>query len=126
VGGGNNRTLACRFQPALNTLDFGNFNLTGTLYYTSGYSLAEVDYGGDPNDCAGLTATDGPPDYQGTDPIPTPAASHPNNTYNLGAACRAKATWQLRAEIRNSTRGCTDDSRCMLNSGSFGHGHLSR
>ena len=98
---------SCSGSPAWratwsNTLDFGNFNVTGTLYYTSGYNLAEVDYGGDPNNCAGLTAADGPPDYQGTDPVPTPAASHPNNLYNLGPACRAKATWNfdLAAQVK--------------------------
>jgi len=36
-----------------NTLDFaGRGSLSATAYYTSGYSMASVDYGGDPNDCA--------------------------------------------------------------------------
>lgn len=37
-----------------NTLDFsGRASLSATAYYTSGYSMASVDYGGNPSDCAG-------------------------------------------------------------------------
>lgn len=36
-----------------NTLDFsGRASLSATAYYTSGYSMASVDYGGDPSDCS--------------------------------------------------------------------------
>lgn len=36
-----------------NTLSFGDrATLSATAYYTSGYSMASVDYGGDPKDCA--------------------------------------------------------------------------
>jgi iron complex outermembrane receptor protein len=34
-----------------NTLTFGNLNLTGTVYYTHGYDLASIDYGGVKGDC---------------------------------------------------------------------------
>ncbi|MEP7005303.1 MAG: TonB-dependent receptor, partial [Sphingomonas bacterium] len=64
-----------------NTLDFGSASLTGTLYYTSGYNLAEVDYGGDVNDCAFNSAN---------------GAGAPN--YRLGlvpSQCFAKAQWNF-------------------------------
>ncbi|MBN9990880.1 hypothetical protein JND45_16220, partial [Listeria monocytogenes] len=36
-----------------NTLDFnGKGTLSATAYYTSGYDMASVDYGGVPGDCA--------------------------------------------------------------------------
>jgi iron complex outermembrane receptor protein len=36
-----------------NTLDFaGRGSLSATAYYTSGYNMASVDYGGDPSDCS--------------------------------------------------------------------------
>ncbi|KRC81268.1 TonB-dependent receptor plug domain-containing protein [Sphingomonas sp. Root241] len=34
-----------------NTLTVGGLALTGTVYYTGGYDLASVDYGGTPGDC---------------------------------------------------------------------------
>jgi iron complex outermembrane receptor protein len=34
-----------------NTLDFGRASITGTVYYTSGYDLASIDYGGVKGDC---------------------------------------------------------------------------
>ncbi|MGK6320796.1 TonB-dependent receptor plug domain-containing protein [Sphingomonas sp. DT-204] len=34
-----------------NTLSVGDFSLTGTVYYTDGYDLASVDYGGVKGDC---------------------------------------------------------------------------
>ena len=34
-----------------NTLTFGKFSLTGTAYYTHGYDLASIDYGGVKGDC---------------------------------------------------------------------------
>jgi iron complex outermembrane receptor protein len=36
-----------------NTVTFGDLNVTGTAYYTDGYDLASVDYGGVPGDCEG-------------------------------------------------------------------------
>ncbi|MGN6820687.1 MAG: TonB-dependent receptor domain-containing protein, partial [Sphingomonas sp.] len=36
----------------VNTLDFGDTSLTGTVNYTSGYDMASVDYGGVKGDCA--------------------------------------------------------------------------
>ena len=36
-----------------NTLIFGKFSVTGTAYYTKGYDLASVDYGGIVGDCQG-------------------------------------------------------------------------
>jgi iron complex outermembrane recepter protein len=63
-----------------NTLDFGSASLTGTVYYTSGYNLAEVDYGADPNDCAGnSTAGIGAPNFRGGGP----------------SQCFAKAQWNF-------------------------------
>jgi iron complex outermembrane recepter protein len=35
-----------------NTIDFGQASFSATAYYTSGYSMASVDYGGDPDNCA--------------------------------------------------------------------------
>jgi iron complex outermembrane receptor protein len=35
-----------------NTIDFGGATLSATAYYTGGYSMGSVDYGGDPKDCA--------------------------------------------------------------------------
>lgn len=70
-----------------NTLDFGSASITGTAYYTSGYNLAEVDYGADPEDCAynsdnGLAA----PNFRGGGP----------------SQCFAKAQWNfdLSAQIQ--------------------------
>jgi iron complex outermembrane receptor protein len=34
-----------------NTLTFGDLNVTGTAYYTDGYDLASIDYGGVKGDC---------------------------------------------------------------------------
>ncbi|MGN6376727.1 MAG: TonB-dependent receptor domain-containing protein [Sphingomonas sp.] len=37
-----------------NTIDFnGKGSISATAYYTGGYSMASVDYGGDPKDCTG-------------------------------------------------------------------------
>ena len=50
-----------------NTLDFGRFTITNTTYFTGGYDLASVDYGGIPGDCSGsigasvVTYRDGTP-----------------------------------------------------------------
>ncbi len=50
-----------------NTLDFGRFSITNTTYFTGGYDLASVDYGGIPGDCSGsigasvVTYQDGTP-----------------------------------------------------------------
>ena len=75
-----------------NTLDFGNASITGTAYYTSGYNLAEVDYGGDVDDCvASALAGAGSPVYRGT---------------SIPVRCRGKATWNfdVSGQIRVNDR----------------------
>jgi iron complex outermembrane receptor protein len=63
---------SCSGTPRLrstwqNTLDWGRATVTGTAYYTSGYDLASIDYGGVKGDCAAslgasvVTYTDGTP-----------------------------------------------------------------
>ena len=47
---------SCSGSPKLranwqNTLDFGRGTVTGTVYYTGGYDLSSVDYGGVKGDC---------------------------------------------------------------------------
>nr|WP_299910766.1 TonB-dependent receptor [Sphingomonas bacterium] len=71
-----------------NTLEFGNASITGTDYYTSGYNLAEVDYGGSPADCVGNT-------------ILSAGAPYFKNTA-IPAACSAKAQWNfdLSAQVK--------------------------
>ncbi|WP_084455629.1 TonB-dependent receptor plug domain-containing protein [Novosphingobium rosa] len=79
-------TSSCSGSPKwrftwANTISKGKVSLTATTYFTSGYDLAEVDYGGVAGDClnsknigAGIVY------YKGTT---TPVA------------CRAKATWNV-------------------------------
>jgi iron complex outermembrane receptor protein len=63
-----------------NTLDFGSASLTGTLYYTSGYDLAEVDYGGIKGDCVFNSDEGvGAPNFRGGGP----------------SQCTAKAQWNF-------------------------------
>jgi iron complex outermembrane receptor protein len=53
-----------------NTFDFGRASITPTIYYTSGYDLASVDYGGVKNDCEGLIGTgDSIVHYENGDPV---------------------------------------------------------
>ena len=70
---------------------WGRFSVTGTWYYTSGYDLAEVDYGGDPDNCAANSTGTGAPYYVGT---------------TLPSMCSGRATWNfdLNARYRVSDR----------------------
>ncbi|TFI56681.1 TonB-dependent receptor [Sphingomonas parva] len=52
-----------------NTLDFGPATLSATAYYTSGYSEASVDYGGDPEDCLASLGASVPPYLDGATPF---------------------------------------------------------
>lgn len=61
-----------------NTLDFGRASLTATAYYTSGYDLASIDYGGIKGDCEGS--------------IGGSVVAYPSGTPVL---CKAKATWNV-------------------------------
>jgi iron complex outermembrane receptor protein len=64
-----------------NTLSWEKLSLTGSVYWTSGYSLAEVDYGGDPTDCVGSALSGaGSPTYYNTE---------------IPVACSAKGTWNV-------------------------------
>jgi iron complex outermembrane receptor protein len=62
-----------------NTLDFnGRTTLSGTVYYTSGYNLASVDFGGVPGDC-----------------IASIGASVPEFEDGTPVMCRSKAVWNV-------------------------------
>ncbi len=64
-----------------NTVTMGKATVSGTLYYTGGYDLAEVDYGGIKGDCvASAAAAAGSPFYKGT---------------TIPVQCKGKATWNL-------------------------------
>jgi len=73
---------SCSGSPNLratwtNTLAWQKLSLTGTVYYTAGVNLAEVDYGGDPTDCAGSANNGvGSPTYFNTG-IPVKCSSRP-------------------------------------------------
>jgi iron complex outermembrane receptor protein len=87
---------SCSGSPAwraswINTLDFGSASLTGSLYYTSGYNLAEVDYNGNPDNCAGNNSTDGSPDYISA----TTTVTGGNIVTAHPVACNAKAQWNF-------------------------------
>jgi iron complex outermembrane recepter protein len=62
-----------------NTFELGKASLTATTYYTSGYDLASVDYGGVKGDCAASIGAS-IVTYKGT---------------NIPVACTAKATWNV-------------------------------
>jgi iron complex outermembrane receptor protein len=71
-----------------NTFSWEKLSVTGTLYFTSRVNLAEVDYGGDPNDCVGSAiAGTGSPTYYNTD-IPVMCRSH--NIWNFDVNARYK------------------------------------
>ncbi len=59
-------------------------SLTGTLYFTSGVNQAEVDYGGDPSDCAANGGGAGSPYYYKTS-IPVQCHSHDIWNFDLNA-----------------------------------------
>lgn len=63
-----------------NTLDFGRTQLTATVYYTSGYDLASIDYGGIKGDCAW--------NAENHSSVVTYADGTP-------VRCKAKATWNV-------------------------------
>jgi iron complex outermembrane recepter protein len=64
-----------------NTLSWEKFSVTGTLYFTSRVNMAEVDYGGNPDDCVGNSNQGfGAPTYYNTS-IPAQCRSH--NIYNF-------------------------------------------
>lgn len=62
-----------------NTFSMGKVALTATAYYTSGYDLASVDYGGIVGDCAGSV---------GASIVTYKSSAVP-------VACTAKATWNV-------------------------------
>ncbi|RYD67196.1 MAG: TonB-dependent receptor, partial [Sphingomonadales bacterium] len=76
---------SCSGSPKLranwqNTLEFGDTSVSATVYYTSGYDNASIDFGGIKGDCA------------------FNAANHSSvQTYNDGSAilCEAKPTWNV-------------------------------
>jgi iron complex outermembrane recepter protein len=63
-----------------NTFAWEKLSVTGTVYYTSGYNQAEVDYGGDPNDCNANGSGTGAPRYVGT---------------TIPSMCTASSTWNV-------------------------------
>lgn len=80
---------SCSGSPRLrgsfsNTLSWEKLSVTGTAYYTSGYNLAEVDYGGDPNNCAGNGSGHGAPFYVGTS-VPSACSARAQWNFDLGA-----------------------------------------
>ncbi len=62
-----------------NTLSMGKVSVTATTYYTSGYDLASVDYGGVKGDCAASVGAS-VVTYKGS---------------SIPVACSAKATWNV-------------------------------
>ena len=79
---------SCSGQPRWrgswqNTLDFGNTTLSATTYYTSGYDLASIDYGGVKGDCLGSIGASVVAYEDGVTPV----------------LCKAKATWNVDMTI---------------------------
>lgn len=62
-----------------NTLQYKDFSLTATAYYTSGYDLASIDYGGVKGDCAGSLGSSVSTYVDGVTPV----------------RCKGKATWNV-------------------------------
>lgn len=69
-----------------NTISIGKFSGTATVYYTSGYDLASVDYGGVPGDCAASIGASVVV-YKGTS---TPVSCHTSATWNVDLSARYK------------------------------------
>jgi len=67
-----------------NTFSYKNFATTITTYYTDGYDLASVDYGGIPGDCVGSIGASVVA-YQGT---------------NIPVKCEVKAQWNVDLAMR--------------------------
>jgi len=96
---------SCSGSPAWrgswqNTLDFGSASLTGTLYYTSGYSLAEVDYGGNPKDCASNSSGTGSPVYP-ISGVPVLCNAKATWNFDLGGQIKVNDTFTLYANVLN-------------------------
>lgn len=84
-----------------NTLDFGSASLTGTLYYTSGYNLAEVDYGGDVNDCEFNSANGaGAPNFRG-EAVPSQCNAKAQWNFDLSGQVKVADKFTLYANIMN-------------------------
>jgi iron complex outermembrane receptor protein len=80
-----------------NTLDFGDFDLTGTVYYTSPFNLWAVDYGED--SCA-FVGGQGIKAYKGTT-IPVQCRSKPVWNFDLSARVRVNDQFTLYANALN-------------------------
>jgi iron complex outermembrane receptor protein len=63
----------------LNTLAFGDTSVSATVYYTSGYDLASLDFGGVKGDCTGASLHASVVTYEDGTPV----------------LCRAKPTWNV-------------------------------
>jgi iron complex outermembrane recepter protein len=63
-----------------NTAAWEKFSVTGTVYYTSGYNTAEIDYFGDAVNCDNNDASDGSPNYFQT---------------SIPVKCGVGATWNI-------------------------------
>jgi iron complex outermembrane receptor protein len=73
-----------------NTFDFGRASLTATAYYTSGYDLASIDYGGIKGDCEGSIGGS-----VVAFPSGTPVLCHAKDTWNVDLAGDFKVTDQI-------------------------------
>ncbi len=69
-----------------NNFTIGKVSLNATAYYTSGYDLASVDYGGTPGDCVGSIGAS-VVTFKGTS---TPVACKAGATWNLDVGARLK------------------------------------
>jgi iron complex outermembrane receptor protein len=83
-----------------NTVSKGKVSLTATTYFTSGYDLAEVDYGDVAGTCTPGSTTTGILYYAGTT---TPVACRAKPTWNLDLAGKVKVNrnFTLYANILN-------------------------
>ncbi len=76
-------TTSCSGSPRWrgswqNTLQFGDTTVSATAYYTSGYDMAQVDFGATPGDCQSA--------------VDAGALAYPDGTPVL---CRSKAIWNV-------------------------------
>lgn len=82
-----------------NTFTMGKVSLNGTVYYTAGYDLASVDYGGVPGNCLAsigasvVTYQDG-----------TPVSCHTKGTWNvdLGAIVKVTDNFTIYGNLLNA------------------------
>lgn len=97
---------SCSGSPKLrgsfsNTLKMEKVSLTGTVYYTSGYNLAEVDYGGDPATCvANSGGGAGAPYYKGTT-IPSSCATKPTWNFDMNVQYQVNDKVKLYLDALN-------------------------